>query len=124
MRHTSESAGRRDDLSVVVLPTAALTSSPRAEIVALCSRAFAQDPSHDFTTLFDFVTVSMHVLARENDVLVAHACWAGRWLQPEGLPPLHTAYVDAVATEPARQGRGIGSSVMHRFAQEAAEYKL
>jgi aminoglycoside 2'-N-acetyltransferase I len=124
MGNTSESAGRRDELGVVVLPTAALTPATRAEIVALCNRAFAQYPSNDFTTLFDFVTASMHALARENDVLVAHACWASRWLQPEGLPPLHTAYVDAVATEPALQRRGIGSSVMHRFAQEATEYQL
>jgi aminoglycoside 2'-N-acetyltransferase I len=124
MRHTGGSAGQRDDLSVMVLPTAALTAATRAEIVALCNRAFAQNPSADFSTLFDFVTASIHVLARENDVLVAHACWASRWLEPEGLPPLHTAYVDAVATEPARQGQGIGSCVMHRIAYETAGYQL
>ena len=124
MRDTSERAGRRDDLSVVVLPTAALTAATREAIVALCTRAFAHDSTHDFTTLFDFVIDSMHVLAREHDLLVGHACWAIRWLQPEGLPPLRTAYVDAVATEPACQGRGIGTAVMQRFAQEAAGCQL
>jgi GNAT superfamily N-acetyltransferase len=96
----------------------------RDGIVALCNRAFAHDPAHDFTNLFDFVTDSMHLLASEAGELVGHACWAERRLQPEGLPPLRTAYVDAVATEPARQGRGIGSAVMDRFACEAEGYEL
>ena len=124
MREPSEGAGHRDDLRVVVLPTAALNAATRGAIVALCNRAFAHDSSHDFTTLFDFVTDSMHVLAREGEVLVGHACWKTRWLEPEGLPPLRTAYVDAVATEPARQGRGIGSAVMRRLAQEAEDCQL
>ena len=121
---TSAAAGRRDDLSLVVLPTAALTAATRAEIVALGARAFAHNPTVDFTSLFTFVTASLHVLACDGDSLVGHACWTGRWLQPEGLPPLHTAYVDAVATEPAHQGRGIGAAVMHRFAREATGYQL
>jgi len=124
MRDTSESAGHRDDLRMTVVPTAALGAATREAIVALCNRAFAHDPTQDFTTLFDFVTDSMHVLAFANDVLVAHACWATRRLQPEGHPPLRTAYVDAVATEPALQGRGIGSAVMRRFAQEAEDCQM
>lgn len=47
-----------------------------------------------------------------------HALVTTRWLQPEGLPLLKTAYVDAVATLPAYQGRGLGSAVMRRLAQE------
>jgi aminoglycoside 2'-N-acetyltransferase I len=114
-------AGNQDGLSLAVVPTAALTAADRAEIVALCNRAFAHDR---FTTLFDYVTASMHVLATVEGALVGHACWALRWLEPEGLPPLRTAYVDAVATEPAFQGRGIGSAVMQRLAREAAGCKL
>ena len=57
-------------------------------------------------------------------MLVSHACFASRWLEAEGLPPLRTAYVDAVATEPALQGRGLGAAVMRRFAVEAAGYDL
>jgi aminoglycoside 2'-N-acetyltransferase I len=41
-----------------------------------------------------------------------------RWLQPEGLPLLKTAYVDAVATLPEYQGRGYGSQVMQRLAAD------
>jgi aminoglycoside 2'-N-acetyltransferase I len=39
-----------------------------------------------------------------------------RWLQPEGQPLLKTAYVDAVATLPAFQGRGHGSALMRQLA--------
>jgi GNAT superfamily N-acetyltransferase len=39
-----------------------------------------------------------------------------RWLQPEGLPLLKTAYVDAVSTAPDFQRRGFGSAVMRHLA--------
>ncbi len=112
------------NVSLEVVPTSALSAATRESIIALCNRAWENDPAHNFDTLFDLVTRSMHVLAMQEDRLVGHACWAIRWLQPEGLPPLRTAYVDAVATEPDRQGRGIGSLVMRRFAQEAADNQL
>ena len=41
--------------------------------------------------------------------------WVTRWLQPEGHPPLRTAYVEAVATAPDRQCRGFGTAVMGRL---------
>jgi aminoglycoside 2'-N-acetyltransferase I len=47
-----------------------------------------------------------------------------RWLQPEGLPLLRTAYVDAVATSPAQQGRGVGSAVMRRLASAVTDYDI
>jgi aminoglycoside 2'-N-acetyltransferase I len=124
MVEPSAADDRRNSLKIVVLPTAALTAPTREQIIALCNRAFAHDPAHDFTTLFEFVSDSMNLLAYADDVLVGHACWADRRLEPEGLPRLRTAYVDAVATEPARQGRGIGAAVMERFAREAAGYQL
>lgn len=108
-------------LSLVVLPTEALSDATRAAIVALCIRAFAHDRH---TALFDYVTHSLHVLASLDGALVGHACWAMRWLEPAGLQPLRTAYVDAVATEPDYQRRGIGSAVMQRLAQEAAACQL
>ncbi len=47
-----------------------------------------------------------------------------RWLEVEGLPLLRTAYVDAVATSPARQREGIGSAVMRRLALAVADYDI
>jgi GNAT superfamily N-acetyltransferase len=108
-----------------VMPTAALTPALREGIVGVCSRAYADNPSQDFTNLFvEYVTDSMHVMAFEGEVLVAHACYATRWLEPEGFEPLRTAYVDAVATEPDLQRRGIGRAVMQRLAEEASGYQL
>lgn len=103
-----------------LLPTARLDRATRALIVALCNRAFAQD----FASLFDFVTDSIHVLAHREGTLIGHACWATRWIEPEGHAPLRTAYVDAVATEPEWQGRGVGSAVIRRLIAEIRGYDL
>ena len=43
--------------------------------------------------------------------IVAHASVVERELQVDGRP-LRTGYVEAVATAPAQQGRGLGSTVM------------
>jgi GNAT superfamily N-acetyltransferase len=116
---------RRRDLDLSVMPTADLTPALREEIVGVCNRAFAHDPAQDFTNLFvEYVTDSVHVIAFESEALVAHACYATRWLEPEGFEPLRTAYVDAVATEPGLQRRGIGRAVMERLAEEASGYQL
>ena len=64
------------------------------------------------------------MLAQEGRELVGHASWVTRPLQPEGLPPLPTAYVEAVATLPWRQGGGVGSAVMRRVAEEIVGYEL
>ncbi len=105
---------------LTVRATADLTLAERDHIVALCTRAFEQD----FADLFDFVTNSMHVLAYRENRLIGHACWTTRWLQPDGHPALRTAYVDAVAIDPADQGQGIGSAVMRRVADEARDFAL
>lgn len=103
-----------------VIPTGELTCSARDAIVALCTRAFDQD----FANLFDFVSDSLHVLAYRDGTLIGHACWAARRLEPAGHAPLRTAYVDAVATDPAFQGRGVGSAVMERLMAEIQPYDL
>lgn len=105
---------------LAVAPASALTSAERAVIVALCSAAFEED----FSWLFDRLPDSTHVLARLDGQLVSHACWVTRWLQPAGLAPLRTAYVEAVATAPVHRERGLGSQVMRRLAEEARDYEL
>lgn len=74
--------------------------------------------------MFLLLRDSVHVLVRFNGTLVSHACWVTRWLQPEGSPPLRTAYVEAVATEPAFQRRGFGTAAMRRVAKEIRAYPL
>jgi aminoglycoside 2'-N-acetyltransferase I len=57
--------------------------------------------------------------------LVSHAVTTTRWLQPENLTLLKTAYVDAVATLPAYQGQGFGSALMRRLAEvSSADYEI
>jgi aminoglycoside 2'-N-acetyltransferase I len=47
-----------------------------------------------------------------------------RRLQPESLPVLRTAYVDAVATLPAYQGQGIGHRLMQHLASLLDDFEI
>jgi GNAT superfamily N-acetyltransferase len=95
-----------------VLGADALDRVARTEIIRLCESAY----SEDFSRLFEELTGSVHVLARdERGVLVSHAEWVTRWLQPDGLPALRTAYVEAVATAPARQRQGLATAVLRHL---------
>jgi aminoglycoside 2'-N-acetyltransferase I len=84
-----------------VVPADALDDAARAEIIHLCESAYGED----FTPLFEELVGSVHVLARnERGVLLSHAEWVTRWLQPAEHPVLRTAYVEAVATAPRAAG--------------------
>jgi len=98
-----------------------INETERSAIVRLCTEAHQVD----FGPLFSFLpTDGLHVLAYGEEQLVGHAVVTTRWLQPDNLPLLKTAYVDAVATNPAYQGQGIGSSVMRHLASVIQEYEL
>ena len=110
-----------EPIELTVCTVGALDDAERAAIVDLCTDAFGRD----FSSLFGFLPlVTRHVRAFSGGRLVGHACWTRRLLQPGPLPLLHTAYVDAVATAPTDQGRGIGSAVLTRLAEETADYQL
>ena len=98
----------------------ALADAEWAAIIALCELAFAEDFSRSFAPF----ARSWHVLVHQDGVLVCHACWVERSLQPGGSPPLHTAYIEAVATHPAWQRRGYGTLAMTRLAGEITGYDL
>lgn len=107
----------------LILSTMAATDlSPegRAEIIALCTAAYEED----FTDMFDVLPGSVHLLARLDGRLVSHAAWVTRWLQPEGLPVLRTAFVEAVATAPEHQGKGFASAVLRELAARITDYEL
>lgn len=117
-------------IRLVRCETADLSAADKRAIVLVCSRAFHED----FSSLFTYITDCAHLLAYldgdssegadDNGSLVGHASWSTRWLQPEGYAPLRTAYVDAVATDPAYWGCGVGSAVLTRFAAETQDYAL
>ena len=93
-----------------------LNASIRASIIQLCIAAHQEE---DFKNLFAYVpSGGCHFLAYRDQQLVSHALVTTRWLQPEGQPVLKTAYIDAVATLPAYQGRGYGSALMRQLASE------
>ena len=115
-----ETAFRRDQVVLAVVPLGSLGPVRKAAIVRVCSDALGADCG----SLFDYLTASTHVLAALDGRLVGHACWSSRQLQPVGLPPLRTAWVDAVSVGPTHQRRGIGSLVMRRLADETADFEL
>jgi len=110
----------KDELSLLAVPADGLAPDRRRAVIALCARAFEED----FADMFALLPHATHVLASRRGALVGHACWVTRRLQPDGLDPLRTAYVEAVATEPAYQRQGVGSAMMRRLAAEIASYEL
>jgi aminoglycoside 2'-N-acetyltransferase I len=111
-----------ESISVMSARTEELNAHTRASIIHVCRTAHQED---DFTHLFSYIpSGGIHVLAYREQELVSHAVATTRWLQPEGLPVLRTAYVDAVATLPAYQGQGIGSRVMRHLASLIADFEI
>jgi aminoglycoside 2'-N-acetyltransferase I len=50
--------------------------------------------------------------------------WVTRWLQPGTLPVLRTAFVEAVATDPAYQGRRLATAVMRALHAGILDFDL
>jgi aminoglycoside 2'-N-acetyltransferase I len=98
-----------------------LSEVERPTIVSLCTEAHQVD----FGPLFSFLPPEgLHVLAYDGPRLVSHAVVTTRWLQPDNLPRLKTAYVDAVTTHPAYQGQGVGSATMRHLASVLSDYEI
>jgi GNAT superfamily N-acetyltransferase len=91
-----------------------------AEIIGLYAAAY-EEP---FDWLFELLPDSTHVLVRHEGTLVSHAEWVTRWLQPEGQAPIRTAYVEAGATAPERQRRGLATAVMQELQAQIGDYEL
>jgi aminoglycoside 2'-N-acetyltransferase I len=106
--------------NIQILPSDLLTPAQRAEIHTLCNRAYDEDLEELFKTFSN----PTHVFARLGNTIVSHAMWVERWLQPGDLPPLRTAYIEMVATEPALQHHGFGTQVMTRLAASIQNYSL
>ena len=93
-------------------PTADLTSAEIAALRELLWAAFPPDDEEGFTEEdWEHALGGIHFLLEDGGVIVAHAAVVEREIQVDGQP-LRTGYVEAVATDPARQGGGLGSTVM------------
>lgn len=97
-----------------------LTPEERKGVIALCNLAYDEDMG----TVIDQFVDPMHVLGAYQGVLVCHALWVTRYLQPEGSRPLRTAYVEAVATHPHYRGRGFASAIMKRVVEELQDFDV
>ncbi len=106
-------------MRITTVPSASLAPDVRQDIIALCTRAYEED----FAGIMNLFTDATHVLGYLDDELVSHALWIPRTLIYNGTP-LHSAYVEAVATEPRFQGRGYASAVLRALAAAIAAYDL
>ena len=112
-----------ENLKLEVLHVDQLTSQQLAEIHALCNRAYAIYDV-DLEPIFQTFSDTTHVIGWLGSVIVSHAMWVTRWLQPSNQSPLRTAYVEMVATEPQFQGRGFATAVMRRLARTIHDFQL
>lgn len=111
---------KENDLRIKVVQGKFLSDLERRNIIALCTRAYGEDMEPTFSTFSD----PTHVLGFYNGSLVSHALWITRLLQAGNLPPLRTAYVEAVATDPAWRNRGFATAIMRRIAAEVQDFDL
>ena len=112
----------QDALVVTVLATEDLTAAQRASVIDVCIDAH---DSIEFEHLFSFIpSGGRHFLAYRGRELVSHAVVTTRWVQPEGHQVMRTAFVDAVATLPACQGRGYATATLSRLAAEIGDYEI
>jgi aminoglycoside 2'-N-acetyltransferase I len=94
------------------LSTPELTPSELVAIRSLLERAFGSDEEERFTDAdWDHSLGGIHFVLDVAGEIVAHASVVERELHIGGRP-LRTGYVEAVATEPDRQGAGFGSLLM------------
>jgi aminoglycoside 2'-N-acetyltransferase I len=104
------------------LATQDLTATEIAAIRVLLWAAFDDDESYESDEPFseddwEHSLGGLHFVLDLDGEIVAHASVVERELHVDGRP-LRTGYVEAVATAPDRQGRGLGSIVM----QDATAY--
>lgn len=98
--------------SIRRVASAALTSSEIEKVRSLLWRAFGDDPEEGFDEDdWSHALGGWHVLAEDDDRLLAHAAVVPRTLEVEG-EPWDAGYVEAVATDALHQGKGIGTRVM------------
>jgi aminoglycoside 2'-N-acetyltransferase I len=94
-----------------VLPSDELEPK-EVEVLRELLRAAWNDDPEEFDDLdWDHALGGLHFIVGEGERIVAHASVVERELHTNGHH-LTTGYVEAVATRPGHQGRGLGSTLM------------
>jgi aminoglycoside 2'-N-acetyltransferase I len=99
------------------LTTEALTGHDVQAIRALAWAAFPPGDEAFSEADWDHALGGLHLVLEHHGRVAAHASVVERELIVDDKP-LRTGYVEAVATQPSLQGRGLGSQVM----REASSY--
>lgn len=117
------SAPGPDRIAVSVHATEDLTPAQRRAVIDVCNAANA---TTEFEALFDVYIPSggRHVLGYLDGTIVSHAVATTRHAQPEGHPVLRTAFLDAVATDPVVQHRGVATAVVRRLGDVLDDYGI
>ncbi len=95
----------------------------RQAVVDVCVAAHEDNEFRYMFTKY-FASGARHFLAYDGDALVSHAVVSTRGVQPEGLPVLRTAFIDAVSTLPSRQNQGYGTATMQHLAENIGDYEI
>jgi aminoglycoside 2'-N-acetyltransferase I len=104
-------------VDVAVLESDQVDAAARAALRRLWDRAFGDRfDDHDAAHAFGGV----HVLVRDDGHLIGHASAVPRPIRFGDQPWRTVGYVEAVATDPARQGEGVGRLAMVRLHEEIA----
>lgn len=109
-----------DKLQVIQIDGEALSPNERAEIIRFCTEVYEED----FSDFFEIMPGTTHLLGRIDERLVSHLAWVTRWLQPTGVRLLETAYIEAVATAPAYQGRGYASLLLREVVERIQRFDI
>jgi GNAT superfamily N-acetyltransferase len=121
MTHDAQQpASRGEGVAVEVRDSTAMTPAEHDEVRSLLRLAYAEELDDYYARMCP----NTHLLGRLDGRIVAHAMVVPRWLQPEGHAPLHTGYVELVATHPAFQRRGYARALLRRVPMMLQDYAL
>src|SRR5437588_2163188 len=99
-----------ESIMVTSQRTEELNAETRASIIHVCRTAHQED---DFTHLFSYIpSGGIHVLAYREQEVVSHAVATTRWLQPEGLPLLRTAYLVCRLLLEKKKSKRTGTTIL------------
>lgn len=98
----------------------ALGAPLRDALVALCGRAYGED----FAPYFALLDGASHLVAFEDDEPVCHLAWVERQVWTGDGLVLRAAYVEAVATDPARQRQGLATRLLAEVPRRATGFDL
>lgn len=105
---------------IEMVPAAALSAELWEQIAVLCSRLFETD----YRIYMRQFHEPVHLLGLLDGELVSHALWIDRWLQIDDGPLLKTAFVEAVVTEEAHQGKGYAKAIMRHAVASMDGYQM